>query len=225
VTTVSAAPVKSASSKIRRIAGITTLVLLVGVLLLMFHRPAPVAPPMRAAEVAAKADSFQQKLSSLAPQTSTNVDAMPSSYSPELASEIQLSPEEVQAALVEANDPAYSAKQESAPPAIQTDSGEQVTLSNLAPVVTFENDVVKGQFQTELAGKAVVVTVSGHLGAKDGYATFDPTEFKIGDVPVPVSLVNEALQKKMLEQRDRMKLPDFISDIGVQNGQLVIKRK
>ena len=38
-------------------------------------------------------------------------------------------------------------------------------------------------------------------------------------------MVNSQLQKKMLEQRDRMKLPDFISDIAIQNGQLVIKRK
>ena len=47
----------------------------------------------------------------------------------------------------------------------------------------------------------------GRLGEKDGYATFDPTEFKVGDLDVPVSLVNPALQKKLAEQRDRLKLP------------------
>jgi len=71
----------------------------------------------------------------------------------------------------------------------------------------------------------VYVTVAGHLGAKDGYATFEPTEFRIGDMVFPVSMVNAQLQKKMAEQRDRMKLPDFISDVSVQNGELVIKRK
>jgi hypothetical protein len=76
-----------------------------------------------------------------------------------------------------------------------------------------------------LAVKKVYVTVSGHLGAKDGYATFDPTEFKVGDLNVPVSLVNDALQKKMLEQRDRLKLPDFVSDLKVENGELVVAKK
>jgi hypothetical protein len=45
------------------------------------------------------------------------------------------------------------------------------------------------------------------MGEKDGFATFDPTEFKVGDVDVPVSLVNPMLQKKMAEERDRLKVP------------------
>jgi hypothetical protein len=91
--------------------------------------------------------------------------------------------------------------------------------------VKLEDDIVKGQFQAEVAGQKVYVTVAGHLGAKDGYATFEPTEFRIGDMKIPVSMVNAQLQKKMSEQRDRMKLPDFISDVSVKNGELVIKRK
>ena len=67
--------------------------------------------------------------------------------------------------------------------------------------VTYEGDVVHGRFLTEIAGKDVWVTISGHMGSKDGYATFDPTEFKVGDVSVPVSLVNPALQRKLAEER------------------------
>ncbi len=74
--------------------------------------------------------------------------------------------------------------------------------------VTYEGDVVHGRFLTEIAGKDVWVTISGHMGSKDGYATFEPTEFKVGDVSVPVSLVNPALQRKLAEQRDKLKLPD-----------------
>lgn len=73
--------------------------------------------------------------------------------------------------------------------------------------VSVEGDVVHGKFLTEIAGKDVWVTVSGHMGEKDGYATFDPTEFKVGDVEVPVSLVNPVLQQKLAEERDRLKLP------------------
>ena len=74
--------------------------------------------------------------------------------------------------------------------------------------VTYDGDTVHGQFLTEIAGKDVWITISGHMGQKDGYATFDPTEFKVGGVEVPVSLVNPALQRKLAEERDRLKLSD-----------------
>ncbi len=74
--------------------------------------------------------------------------------------------------------------------------------------VTMEGDIVHGKFLTEIGGKEVWVTISGHMGEKDGYATFDPTEFKVGDLDVPVALVNPALQKKLAEERDRLKVPN-----------------
>ena len=73
--------------------------------------------------------------------------------------------------------------------------------------VSMDGDIVHGKFLTEIAGKDVWVTISGHMGEKDGYATFDPTEIKVGDMNVPVSLVNPALQRKMAEERDRLKIP------------------
>ena len=48
---------------------------------------------------------------------------------------------------------------------------------------------------------------------------------KIGDLNVPVWLVNDALQKKLAEQRDQLKLPDFVGDVHVDNGELVIVEK
>ncbi len=74
--------------------------------------------------------------------------------------------------------------------------------------VTYDGDTVHGQFLTEIGGKDVWITISGHMGQKDGYATFDPTEFKVGDMEVPVSLVNPALQRKLAEERDRLKLSE-----------------
>jgi hypothetical protein len=91
--------------------------------------------------------------------------------------------------------------------------------------VNFDGDVAKGQFLTQVAGKDVWVTLAGHLGSKDGYATFDPTEFKVGDLSVPISLVNDALQKKLAEQRDRLKLPDNVGGIKVEGGELVMTQK
>ena len=74
--------------------------------------------------------------------------------------------------------------------------------------VTYDGDIVHGKFLTEIAGKDVWVTISGKMGEKDGYATFDPTEFKVGDKDVPVSLVNPLLQQRLAQERDRLKISD-----------------
>ena len=203
------------SSQLRRIVSAVILLSLVVVLFLMFHKPAPLAEPMAPAAVAANAQSFQQKLTQLEPLAS-EPDTSPQQSTPE---EVRFTGDELQAALVQSN-----ASGAATPPKLQTPSGEQIDLQG-APVVRLEDDVVKGQFQAEVAGQKVYVTVAGHLGAKDGYATFTPTEFRIGEMKIPVSMVNAQLQKKMEEQRDRMKLPDFISDIAVENGDLIVKRR
>ncbi|HEU5337412.1 MAG TPA: hypothetical protein VFU27_15705 [Terriglobales bacterium] len=43
---------------------------------------------------------------------------------------------------------------------------------------------------------------------------------------VPVSLVNPALQRKLAdpENRDKLKLPDFVKEVRVENGELVISQ-
>jgi len=38
-------------------------------------------------------------------------------------------------------------------------------------------------------------------------------------------MVNDKLQQKLLEQHDRLKLPDFVGDLRVQKGELVIREK
>ena len=51
------------------------------------------------------------------------------------------------------------------------------------------------------------------------------TKIKIGDLEVPVSLVNDQLQKRLAEQRDRLKLPDKVGGIRVENGEVVVSNK
>ena len=91
--------------------------------------------------------------------------------------------------------------------------------------VKLEGDIARGQFLTQIAGKDIYVTLAGHLGSQDGYVTFDPTEFKVGDLSIPVSLVNSALLRKLAEQREQLKLPEGIVSLRVENGELVITQK
>jgi hypothetical protein len=219
--------------KLDRIISMATLGASVVAVILVLKKPAPVAHPQTPAAIAANAESFGQKMEQLelagrqAPPASTssgNYQAVPSSQqsvssSPEPKAEVHINSDEIGAALAQATGAAGAAE-------LSPDSN----LGSGAPTikdqqVSFEGDVVHGQFLAEIAGKDVWVTVSGHLASKDGYATFEPTEFKVGDLNVPVSLVNPALQKKLAEQHDRLKLPDYVGDVKVQNGELVMQKK
>jgi hypothetical protein len=47
----------------------------------------------------------------------------------------------------------------------------------------------------------------------------------VGDLSVPISLVNPALQKKLAEERDRLKLPDNVGAMKIEKGELVMQQK
>jgi len=203
--------------KLDRVISIATLVTSVIALFLVLKKPAPVAQPKPAAAAVANAESFQEKVQRLDQPKETG----------QAPAEVRLSSNEVSAALAQASGQIPFAV------AAQGLSGLSSPDSAVAPgqpevkdyQVSFDGDVAHGQFLTQIAGKDVWVTLSGHLGSKDVYATFDPTEFKVGDLNVPVSLVNDALQKKLNEQRDRLKLPDNVGGMKVENGELVMTQK
>jgi len=181
---------------VRRVISAATLLTSLIAIFLVLKKPQPVAQPQPVAAAAANAQSFQDKLQQLDRAKQPAAGAIP-----------------------------LAAGSSSAPV-----SSTDVALTTGQPEikdyqVNFDGDIARGQFLTQVAGKDVWVTLAGHLGSNDGYATFVPTEFKVGDLNVPVSLVNDALQKRLAEQRDRLKLPDNVSGIKVENGELVMTQK
>ena len=202
--------------KVDRIISVATLLTSVIAIFLVLKKPQPVALPQPVAAAAASAQSFQEKLQQLD-------QAKQPGQAP---AEVRLSSNEVSAAIAQA----AGAIPLTAGPSSAALSSPQVEVATGQPEVkdyqvNFEGDIARGQFLTQVAGKDVWVTLAGHLGSQDGYATFVPTEFKVGDLNVPVSLVNDALQKKLTEERDRLKLPDNVSGIKVENGELVMTQK
>jgi hypothetical protein len=216
--------------KLDRIISIATLVASLVAIVLVLKKPAPVAQPQAPAAVAEHAQSFDQKMAQFDQATqqgqsgsveTSKPDAgqasTPAAQSPK--AEVHINSDEIGAVLAQSLGTAGAAGLSpnanvgSAAPAIKDQQ------------VSFDGDLVHGQFLTEIAGKDVWISVSGHIGEKDGYATFDPTEFKVGDLAVPVSLVNPALQKKLGEERDRLKLPENVGNVRVENGELVMQQK
>ncbi|MGC1650193.1 MAG: hypothetical protein WA741_30585 [Candidatus Sulfotelmatobacter sp.] len=211
--------------KLDRIISIATLVASLIAIILVLKKPAPVAQPQAPAAIAEHAKSFDRKMAEFEQATQQSMSSAASSPSnPEAGrtapkAEVHINSDEIGAVLAQTLGNAGGA-------ALAPDSN----IGSAAPTikdqsVTMDGDLVHGQFLTEIAGKDVWVTVSGHIGEKDGYATFDPTEFKVGDLSVPVSLVNPALQKKLAEERDRLKLPDNVGAMKVQNSELVMQQK
>lgn len=216
--------------KLTQIISYVTLAISILTLILVLKRPAPLAPAAAPAAAAANAQSFQDKVNQLAQPRVPG----------EGESEVRISSGELSAALAQAAGalPAAAA----APASSSTNVSSNSNSSSSVPAtggmefpgavpnikdyqVSMDGDVVRGQFLTQIAGKDVYLTLAGHLSSKDGYATFDATEVKIGDLSVPVALVNDALQKKLAEQRDQLKLPDTVKDIKVENGELVLVEK
>ena len=214
--------------KLRSIISLATLAISILALILAIRRPAPIAPALAPATTAADAQSFQEKVNQIeqpkVPGGSEN--------------EIRINSGELSAGLAQAAGvpPAAAAAPDRASTSVSTPSsspspaGSAMEYPGAVPnikdyQVSMDGDVLRGQFLTQIAGKDVYLTLAGHLGSKDGYATFDATEVKIGDLSVPASLVNGVLQKKLADQRDQLKLPNNVRDLKVENGELVFVEK
>src|SRR5260370_30630784 len=154
--------------KLDRIISIATLGASLVAVVLVLKKPAPVAQPQTPAAVAANAQSIGQKMEQLerAAQQAPAADigsyqAVPSGNqetpsSAQAKAEVHINSDEVEAALSQA---------------LGAGTGELSADSNVgsgAPTikdqqVSFEGDLVRGQFLTVVAGKDVWVTVSGNL--------------------------------------------------------------
>lgn len=205
--------------KIKLIIRIAILVSTLVTAILVLKKPAPVARPQAPAAIAEHAQSFDQKMADFQQAIQQSSSSSGAAVTPAAASEgpkpeIRITSDEAGAVLAQSLANTSELKPDS-------NVGNRAQIKD--ELVSFEGDVVHGQFLTEIAGKDVWITISGHLGENDGYATFDPTEFKVGDLSVPVSLVNPALQKKLTEERDRLKLPDNVGGLRIENGELVMQ--
>jgi hypothetical protein len=202
--------------QLKRIYRVARWLMLAGTVITIFlvlKSPAPVAEALNPALAKQNAESFQQKLTELANAQSSG----------ETGTEVYFTAPEVNSALSQATlpQPVPAAPTPASQPAAQA-AAEQVPIKST--LVSFEDNVVRGQFLTEIYGKNVYITLAGHLGSRDGYVTFEPTEFKVGNLSVPISMVNPVLQHKLAdpENREKMKLPEFVKDLRVENGELVI---
>src|SRR5580692_6984098 len=117
-------------------------------------------------------------------------------------------------------------------PAAVLSSSEQPSIDQIQSSVKdvkvdMVGDVVKAYVIFDFHGKDLSLELDGHLSADNGYMKFVPVAGKLGSLPLPQSTLQAAVDKMMAspENREKLRLPDDISDIKIVDGQAVVKYK
>ena len=100
--------------------------------------------------------------------------------------------------------------------------------SNVRDVkVQLIDDRVKAYVVFDVHGKDMTLQLEGRLGAQNGYLHFEPLRGQIGSLPIPQSTLESAVQRLMNspENREKLRLPSEISDLRIQNGEVVASYK
>jgi len=198
----------------------TYLAALITIILILRKSPPPpvVSTPQAAASAEQKLSQVQQSVSQGQPATLRLDQAEVNSY---LANHLDLAP---QGAIPAADAPqaSPSVPDGGSGPLTSTDI-EQAKSSVKDVKVTMEGDQVHAYVVFDLHGKDMTLDLVGKLGAQDGYLKFEPVSGKIGSLPIPQSALESAVRQLMEspENRDKLKLPSDVSDLRIENGQLV----
>src|SRR5271169_3736741 len=225
MTTVNAPSEKSVSAWVwafRCLRWSTYLAALI-TLILLLHKTAP--PPVQSSPQAArraeeKLEQVEQSVSQGQKATLRLDESELNSY---LASHLDLAK----------NAPAPALAPAEAPPSTDANGSpsaadiEQVRSSVKDVKVQMEGDHVRAYVVFDVHGKDMTLELVGRLGASDGYLKFEPISGQIGSLPIPQSTLETAVQRLMEspENRDKLKLPSDISDMHIENGELVANYK
>ncbi len=93
--------------------------------------------------------------------------------------------------------------------------------------VQMAEDRVKAYVVFDVHGKDMTLDLEGKLGSTNGYLQFLPVSGHIGSLPIPQSTLQTAVQRLMdsPENREKLRLPPDISDLHIENGELVATYK
>ncbi|HUI51643.1 MAG TPA: hypothetical protein VLX60_07655 [Terriglobales bacterium] len=198
----------------------TYLAALITIILILKKSPAPpvVATPQAAASAEQKLTQVQESVSQGQTATLRLNQAEVNSY---LANHLELAPQNTLPAS-EAPQASPSAPDGGPGPLTSTDI-DQAKSSVKDVKVTMEGDQVHAYVVFDMHGKDMTLDLVGKLGAQDGYLKFEPVSGKIGSLPIPQSALESAVRQLMEspENRDKLKLPSDVSDLRIENGQLV----
>jgi len=203
--------------KFYKVARWFVLAALIIMVLLMMKDPGGRPAALTPAEAKENAESFSNKLTTLETARSHHESAEVHFTADEINASVA-SPENQQAMAAAVNAHASPAAQPAGN--AEADAAKNVKSTQ----VSFEGDHATVYVVVPYLGRDLHLQVSCKLGVQGGYVTLDPLGAKIGDLSVPASALNEVLQRKLQEpeMREKLHLPEFVSGLRVENGELVI---
>lgn len=85
------------------------------------------------------------------------------------------------------------------------------------------DDRIRAYVMFDVHGKDMTLQLEGKLGAANGFLRFEPVSGQIGALPIPQATLEAAVRRMMEspENRDKLKLPAEISDLKIENGEVV----
>lgn len=91
-------------------------------------------------------------------------------------------------------------------------------------VVHLEGDRVEPTLIVDVKGWDLYITLTGTLALNDHSLVFNPTGLRMGSHPVPMFLIESKLRERFdsPDMRERMKLPETIKDVRIENGEVVL---
>jgi len=198
----------------------TYLAALITLLLLLHKSPPPLveATPQAAARAEEKFAAVEQSVAQGQQATVRLDETELNSY---LASHLDLKVEQPAAA-------ASPAPATPGGPGSPTPEDVEKMRSSVRDVkVTMADDRVKAYVVFDVHGKDMTLELEGKLGATNGYLQFVPVSGHIGSLPIPQSTLETAVQRLMEspENREKLRLPPDISDLHIENGELVATYK
>jgi hypothetical protein len=206
-----------------RIVRWTTYVAAIITLLMVFHAaPPPIIPtsPQAAAKVEQKFEAVEQAVASGQSATLRLDQTELNSY---LASHLDTAPSATTKATSTNAAPSATAPEIPAPSGTSAEQLEQVRSSVRDVKVELVDDRVRAYVVFDFHGKDMTLQLEGRLAATNGYLRFEPVSGQLGSLPIPQSTLETAVQKMMdsPENREKLKLPAQISDLKIENGELV----
>lgn len=89
------------------------------------------------------------------------------------------------------------------------------------------DDRAKAYVVFDFHGKDMTLQLEGRLAAENGYLRFEPVAGQLGSLPIPQSTLETAVRRLMdsPENREKLRLPDGLSGLKIENGEVVVSYK
>jgi hypothetical protein len=184
---------------------------LIAIIMILHSTPPPpvVTSPQAAASAEQKIEQVEQAITSGQPATLRMDETELNSY---LASHLDISP---------------NGSPNASPNGTSPSDVEQVRAAVKDVKVQLIGDRVRAYVLFGFHGKDMTLQLEGKLGAADGFLRFEPVSGQIGSLPIPQSTLETAVRRMMEspENREKLRLSAEISDLKIENGEVVASYK